>query len=798
MDSWLGLDAMPTERTSLGVTAIPNGKIYAIGGINDVSTLNIVEVYNPVPKAPNTHIMYVDVIGGGMSLPAHSEIKNSIVEDSITINGHGMVVDSSVSNSIMIDSGQVLSNTLQGGGITAGDGSLVQGNNIEGSSTWAIQTSGTITITQNRLVGNVAGIQASGGTIQGNLVANSTGVGLEINGDVSVSNNTFTGNTGNTIVINSGTPIIQDNNLEGNTGAYDIENLTTNDIQASNNWWGTTEPYPISLRIYDYDDDYNLGEVVYQPVADGPIQNAPAYVRSVTVEPNPVGIETATFEVEFSRPMDMEMLPKLEFQSVLNNTWTVYNNSNSGLPNDFVLAMIVDPDGSLWFGTDGGAAHFDGTSWTVYDSSNSGLPHDRVYAIATSPDGSHWFGTGGGGVAHFDGMNWSVFNPNNSGLPSDIVYSVNVDQNGSLWFGTAFGAALFDGQNWTVYDSSNSGLPNYAIWKITNDIDGLVWFGTLGGGAAHFDGITWDVFNTTNSGLPYDYVPEIFVDPDGSHWFGTDGGGMAHYYDGAWKVYNTSNSELLSDYVLAITRDPDDSYWFGTWGGGVLHMTGEEGSVYTTSNSGLPYDYVRKVVRDASGAYWFGTGSGLGVLWQYNTYPVQDNPLWLDDTHFQSTFDITSLIPRGDYRITVAGAFGTDGLQIAPNTATTFTVDYAGGVGDTTAPGLPYVTACAGATLDSLSASWSASDPDSEITLYQYAIGTTLGGTDVINWTVTSETSFDLNGLTLIPGQLYYISVKARNAGGLWSEAATPDGVLPGSGVCTTNSFLAYLSLVSK
>lgn len=50
----------------------------------------------------------------------------------------------------------------------------------------------------------------------------------------------------------------------------------------------------------------------------------------------------------------------------------------------------------------------------------------------------------------------------------------------------------------------------------------------------------------------------------------------------------------------------------------------------------------------------------------------------------------------------------------------------------------------------------------------------------------------------LTPSQLSYISVQARNEGGLWSGVAAPEGVLPGSGTCTTNLFLAYLSLVSK
>ena len=119
-----------------------------------------------------------------------------------------------------------------------------------------------------------------------------------------MSNNTFTNNAGNTIVIQSGTSTIQDNNLEYNTGTYDIQNLSANPIHAENNWWGTTDANLIKLRIYDYYEDYNMGKVTFDPPATGSIQSAPAYVRSVTVDPDPVGNETASFEVEFSRPMD--------------------------------------------------------------------------------------------------------------------------------------------------------------------------------------------------------------------------------------------------------------------------------------------------------------------------------------------------------------------------------------------------------------------------------------------------------------------------------------------------------------
>ncbi|NLN77242.1 MAG: PQQ-binding-like beta-propeller repeat protein, partial [Armatimonadetes bacterium] len=77
-----------------------------------------------------------------------------------------------------------------------------------------------------------------------------------------------------------------------------------------------------------------------------------------------------------------------------------------------------------------------------------------------------------------------------------------------------------------------------------------------------------------------------------------------------------------------------------------------------------------------------------------------------------------------------------------------------------------------------LNASWSADDPHTGVVEYQYAVGTSSGGTDVINWTSAgTQTSVSLNDIELLPGALYFFAVRARNGAGLWSEVGVSDGI---------------------
>ncbi len=77
-----------------------------------------------------------------------------------------------------------------------------------------------------------------------------------------------------------------------------------------------------------------------------------------------------------------------------------------------------------------------------------------------------------------------------------------------------------------------------------------------------------------------------------------------------------------------------------------------------------------------------------------------------------------------------------------------------------------------------LSANWSASsDPVNGISGYQYAIGTTAGGTNVVGWTSLGNVlAVTQTGLSLNAGTTYYFSVKAVDGEGIIGSATNSSG----------------------
>jgi ligand-binding sensor domain-containing protein len=66
------------------------------------------------------------------------------------------------------------------------------------------------------------------------------------------------------------------------------------------------------------------------------------------------------------------------------------------LPSEYVSALALGPDGSVWVATDTGAARLNGDAWEVFEQGEDELIRRFVYDIYVEPNGAVWFATSSG------------------------------------------------------------------------------------------------------------------------------------------------------------------------------------------------------------------------------------------------------------------------------------------------------------------------------------------------------------------------------------------------------------------
>ncbi|MCJ7763172.1 hypothetical protein MUP38_06950, partial [Candidatus Bathyarchaeota archaeon] len=105
--------------------------------------------------------------------------------------------------------------------------------------------------------------------------------------------------TGSKVVNNSnngilGGKILNYNDIYGNK-PFDLKLVDSQDVDATSNWWDTTNETLIREQIYDYYDDFNLGKALYIPfLTDFAPQPTPTPTATPTPTPTPTSTPTPT------------------------------------------------------------------------------------------------------------------------------------------------------------------------------------------------------------------------------------------------------------------------------------------------------------------------------------------------------------------------------------------------------------------------------------------------------------------------------------------------------------------------
>lgn len=126
--------------------------------------------------------------------------------------------------------------------------------------------------------------------IEGNLIVNNMGSYVDGCGGIRIA--TIEANPilqNNTVILNSAglnfladaNATIRYNNIQNNTyNTYLYYPTQTGNINATYNWWGTTNTQTINQTIYDFKNDFNLGKVTFIPYLNTPNTYAPTFVNA--------------------------------------------------------------------------------------------------------------------------------------------------------------------------------------------------------------------------------------------------------------------------------------------------------------------------------------------------------------------------------------------------------------------------------------------------------------------------------------------------------------------------------------
>ncbi len=177
-------------------------------------------------------------------------------------------------------------------GICVSSSGVVSNNQIEGwENDIGITAGGDAIVSNNKVSWFQIGIKADQqSTVKNNVVTNCSEAGIYgahtdsvimknyaassrigIYGQGIIESNTAIYNKIG-IVISAG-KVINNNIIDNNESS--LRTMSSKTIDASNNWWGTTDNESIKESIYDNEDDIYVGTVKFEPVLPGPSTTAP-------------------------------------------------------------------------------------------------------------------------------------------------------------------------------------------------------------------------------------------------------------------------------------------------------------------------------------------------------------------------------------------------------------------------------------------------------------------------------------------------------------------------------------------
>jgi len=316
-------------------------------------------------------------------------------------------------------------------------------------------------------------------------------------------------------------------------------------------------------------------------------------------------------------------LPVAAIPNYFVRTW----QSDTGLPQSKVTAVVQTGDGYLWVGTYGGLARFDGVQFTVFDENNTPeLRGSRVTSLFEAPDGTLWIGGESGQVTQYKDGKFKEVNFHPAWLDSKI-YGITSDDVGDVWLMNESGelARVRDGLVLVPEAGTTAKVVN-----LTRSVQGTIWV-ERDGRVSVLEHGRLSVLQIEGGGNNTAYVQGIGASHDGGLWVASDGR-LREWKDGKW-VQDLGEAPWTFKALNCLKETRNGTLLAGTSDHG-LYLVSPTNMAMTLNfahTNGFPSDWILSVCEDRERNFWIGTGGGgLALLRPSNIQTISPPDRWQD------------------------------------------------------------------------------------------------------------------------------------------------------------------------
>ncbi|MAS33719.1 MAG: hypothetical protein CL610_06920 [Anaerolineaceae bacterium] len=302
-------------------------------------------------------------------------------------------------------------------------------------------------------------------------------------------------------------------------------------------------------------------------------------------------------------------------------------DSDDGLVQNTIEAILQDRNGFMWFATEGGLSRYDGYRFTTFQNqpgTPNSLTQNHINDLYEDRDGMIWIATEGGGINQLDPLTEQFKHyggPRNAAntIRGDRHFKTFQDSRGRLWFGGTdiFGLTVYDprAQETFTYmqdQADPAGFHGRGIEDIVETADQQLWIAARNT-IVRFDmnGETFHNYNLRN--FNESFLNTLQIDRQGTLWAGGSAG--LYRFDPVSDRFRPFPDTRGVNDILEVNNG---ELWLATSQGLYrFDPTTEEIIGTEKSHAGISYslqsDTLFELYESRSGLIWIGGDKGIDV-----------------------------------------------------------------------------------------------------------------------------------------------------------------------------------------